>query len=161
MITRMAALLIALGINSAVAANDPQGIKVPISTASAQGLETSKRQRFVVLPDHGRAWVEVDLYDPLLESLDTYRMAIPGMRYDAARGAVVMAATGGDVICATVSEGGWPFRGPRVQPTGDCPLQHRYVTQSVDTGFAVEEVTYLELFVQPPSRPRAAQAHAG
>lgn len=161
MITRMTALLVALGLPGAVLANGVPGIKVPVSGAPTQGLEITKTERFVVRPELGRAWVEVDLYDPLLESLKTYRIAVPGMHYDASRAAVVLAATGEEVICAKVSEGGWPFRHQRVRPTGACSVQHRYVTQAVDNGYTVDEVRHLELFLAPTASPPRARAQAG
>lgn len=115
---------------------------------SEQILNESKQ--FAINADLGRAWVEVALSTSGSDVTENYQVRVPGLRYDAAREAVVFQAQGQEVVCATVKPSGWwLFKGHRITPTGACQLSHRYVRTPVDNGFHIDDIQHFEVLFQP------------
>ena len=157
---RIALLMLALGIPGAVAANNAPASVKPVFSHPVAAVQAIKTKRFVANPALERAWVEIDLYYPLRESSDTYRVAVPGLRFDPVSSSIVLHVEGKKVTCATVSKKGrWLFRHDRVLPTGECELSRRYIKKAMDNGFTVDEVEHVEVLLQP--MPRAAGPVAG
>lgn len=140
------ALVLGLGMPVAQAATDSTAIlKMP-----ASAFAPSKSKSFVINPELGRAWVEVDFYYSLSESSDHYRIAVPGLSYDKAKGEVVFQEGDKRVVCATVTPKGWGiFKHDQVKATGACELSHRYVKIPVDNGFTIEHVEQFEVHFKP------------
>lgn len=121
-----------------------------IYQAPASAFPASKSTRFGINPDLGRAWVELDMFYPVSETADFYRVAVPGLSYDAERSEVVFKANGKRVVCANVSSRGWGiFRHNRIEATGQCELSHRYVSIPVDNGFVVDHIEHFEVHFKP------------
>jgi len=144
--TLVLGLSLGLGLSTAhAAANSISILKMPASS-----LEPSKSKSFVINPELGRAWVEVDFHYALSESSDHYRIAVPGLRYDKANSEVIFESDGNRVVCATVVQKGWGiFKHDRVKATGACELTHRYVKLPVDNGFTIEHVEQFEVHFKP------------
>ena len=140
------ALVLSLGLPVAQASTDSTAIlKMP-----ASAFAPSKSKNFVINPELGRAWVEVDFYYSLSESSDHYRIAVPGLSYDKASNQVVFQEGDKRVVCANVTRKGWGiFKHDRVEPTGACELSHRYVKIPVDNGFTIEHVEQFEVHFKP------------
>lgn len=153
-------IALALGLQSLAHAhteNEPS--KAPVFSFPVSQSDAIKTKRFAANPELGRAWVELDLYYPLQESSDLHRIAVPGLRYDVERAAVVLSHQGAEVVCATLVEKGWgPFRHQRIEPTGACTLSRQYVKKARDNGFTVDAVEHVELHLHtaPTSSVRVA-----
>lgn len=159
MFNRTVAIAIALGLSlsakTAVAEESKPIFKAPISAA-----EASKSKRFGINPELGRAWVEIDVYPDFSETSDTYRVPVPGLRYDKDSRQVVYGADGKQVVCANVRDtGAWIFKSHRVEPTGDCELTRRYVNVPIDDGFAVDVIEHFEVHIK--SADRLGHVHRG
>lgn len=146
----LSAIALALGLGFALPAVHAASDDTRIFQAPKSAFEASKSKKFVINPELGRAWVEVNLYYTASESTDYYRVAVPGLSYDPSRAEVVFDADGKRVVCATVEQSGWwLFRHENVKPTGACELTHRYVKVPVDNGFAVEHIEHFEVHFKP------------
>lgn len=140
------ALVLSLGLPVAHAGS----AGIPILKMPANAFAPSKSKSFVINPELGRAWVEVDFYYPHSESSDHYRIAVPGLSYDTAKAEVIFQEDGRRVVCATVAEKGWwIFKHDQVKATGACELSHRYVKIPVDNGFTIEHVEQFEVHFTP------------
>ncbi|MES0873645.1 hypothetical protein [Sinimarinibacterium thermocellulolyticum] len=151
MISRLStAAVLALGLGLVLpavqAADDGTRIfKTPVGAA-----EASKSKKFVINPELGRAWVEVDFHYAVSETSDHHRVAVPGLRYDRERSEVVFDADGRRVVCATVQDRGrWVFRHHHIKPTGNCELMHRYIKVPMDDGFYISHIEHFELHFKP------------
>lgn len=115
----------------------------------AQSLVSTQKQ-FRVNPHLGRAWVEVSMAFSDNDVSENYRFNVPGLSYDINRKQVLFERAGKSVTCATVvSKGFGPFKRDRVTPTGACKLDYAHVKKSVDTGFELKPVHYLEVRLDP------------
>ena len=149
MINRMTGTALALGLSlSALTAAAAE--TTPIFKAPIGAQEASKSKAFGINPELGRAWVEIQVYHDPTELNETYRVPVPGLRYDKASQQVVYEAEGRKVVCANVREtGGWIFKNQRVEPTGDCELTRRYAKVPIDDGFAVDVIEHFEVHFKP------------
>lgn len=125
----------------------------PIYQAAIGPMEASKSSTFVVNPEFGRAWVEITKNYSWSDSpAEVVRVPVEGLRYDAARNAVVLDADGKQLECAKVVERGvWVFKGPVAKPTGQCELIQRYVKVPVDDGFGVRRIEKFQVLLNPAS----------
>lgn len=147
------ALGLALSPVVASASATPATAPLSIYQAPVGPMEASKSSTFVVSPELGRAWVEITKNYSWSDSpAEVVRVPVEGLRYDAARNAVVLDAAGKQLECAKVVERGvWVFKGPVAEPTGQCQLMQRYVEVPVDNGFGVHRVEKFEVLLHPAS----------
>jgi hypothetical protein len=152
---------LALSLPALAQANtDAADPRAPVFSHPISQTEAIKTERFAANPELGRAWVELDLYYPVKESSELYQIAVPGLRYDADRAAVVLAHEGAELVCATRVQKGWgPFRHHRIEPTGACALSRQYVRKTRDDGFNLLTVEHVELHLD--ARPSADVRLAG
>ena len=152
MFNRIATAALAVGLSlSAVTAAATES--APIFKAPIGSHEASKSKRFVINPELGRAWVEINVWHDPSELNEFHRVQVPGLSYDREAAQVVFDAEGQSVVCATVrDEGFWIFKHQRIVPTGDCELTRKYVKVPVDNGFGIEVVEHFEVHFKPVSR---------
>lgn len=149
-------LSLALGLALAPAlatANTGSSTGTAIYQAPIGPQSANKSSTFVVNPELGRAWVEITKHYNFSDSpAEVVRVTVPGLSFDAGRGAVVFETEGREVQCATVREAGrWLFKSQVVEPTGQCELTQRYTEVPVDDGFAVERIEHFEVHFKPAS----------
>lgn len=138
------AAALAVGANTAAAEAGPKS--APIFQAEIGAADASKFKRFVINPDLGRAWVEIDIYQDLFETQETHRVAVPGLTYNPQTAQVLYEVGGQQVVCATVEKGGaWIFTHDRIEPTGNCEFRRHYATVQVDDGFSVQTQQRMEV----------------
>ncbi|MDO9451433.1 MAG: hypothetical protein Q7J29_01075 [Stagnimonas sp.] len=152
MFKRIATTAVAIGLSlSAVTAVSAES--TPIFKAPIGAQDATKSKTFGINPELGRAWVEVTVYESVTELIDTYRVPVPGLRYDKDSSQVVYDAEGRNVVCANVREtGNWFFKDQRIEATGDCELTRRYVKVPIDDGFAVDVIEHFEVHFKPVER---------
>lgn len=161
MFNRITAATLTLGLcmaSGTVAAADSTAIfKAPIGAH-----EASKSKTFGIDADLGRAWVEINVYHGRSEDSDTYRVAVPGLRYDSGSGNVVYEAGAKQVVCANTQQSGfWVFKRQRVVATGDCELTRKYVNAPIDDGFSVQVIEHFEVHFKPAERHSGVNKNAG
>lgn len=161
MFNRITAATLTLGLclasGTAAAVDSTAIFKAPIGAH-----EASKSKTFGIDPELGRAWVEISVYHDRSENSDTYRVAVPGLRYDSGSGNVVYEAGAKQVVCANTQPSGfWVFKSQRVVATGDCELTRKYVSAPVDDGFSVQVIEHFEVYFKPAGRLGPVDKNSG
>ena len=161
MFNRIATTALTLGLSlSAVTAAAAE--TTPIFKAPISALDATKSKTFGINPELGRAWVEVIVYENRSELVDTYRVPVPGLRYDKGSSQVVYDAEGKQVVCANVRKSGnWFFKSQRIEATGNCELTRKYVQVPIDDGFAVDVIEHFEVHFKPVGQLGSRQRAAG
>ncbi len=152
MLNRIATTILTIGL-SLTTASAFAGQAAPIFKAPISAQEASKSKRFAINPELGRAWVEIDILHPFSETLESHRVAIPGLVYDKDGSRVIYEADGKTISCASVRQAGkWIFKSHRIEPTGNCELTRKYVKVPIDDGFAVDVIEHFEVHFTPVDR---------
>jgi hypothetical protein len=98
---------------------------------------------FVVNSEPARAWVELtytEIVSPFSDRTpdeETRRVKLPGLKYDPASKEISLSSAAGEIVCARLTERGFPFRYEAAELTEACSFNVENTTMEVtrDDGF--------------------------
>lgn len=112
----------------------------------------NEKHHFGINAELNRAWTNLVFKRGDDDPLAVKRVTVPGLRYAPDRNAVIYAADGSEVVCATVQTRQFlGMTSRRQQATGNCNFQTRTEQVRVDNGFDIEtrERVRVELRINP------------
>lgn len=123
--------------------------EIKVFEAPVDYFRPMARSYYAINQQMGRAWVEIEMYDPngngeAGNGSAWYREKVPGLAFDAATSTITLDHGGQIIECATVTFG--RFRTVRVRETG-CQLQTRRVRLTFDDGYRTYKRDYHQVFL--------------
>lgn len=108
------------------------------------------RTNFEINKDLGRAWVNLGLEDRSFDeiSYDRHRIQVEGLSFDRETNMVLLERDGQIIECGKLQKLRWtPFKIMEVKPTGRCKFVVKHVKLSVDDGFEIKKLPFIQVFL--------------